>query len=247
MLKDNCDERESLLNTHHPFYASPDLESCQPTPPATDTKERVFNKRPLAAIDCLDKSLSCKIQTLELPSVVEYTLILPFALLFNRYQCFAAAFTSAFFAFCWPQYSGQVQSFKGGLCASLIFFCYQVILVFGTLFVTQNVKKLTNRPRPYLAQAFPFKRRVDLTALEHGTCSMPSGDTCQASLWCTLLFFIYGGENILLLMCLMPVMVGFCRVYFQCHYIGDVAIGAAIGFVIGCAGAAMYPVFFRTF
>ena len=61
------------------------------------------------------------------------------------------------------------------------------------------------------------------------------------------MFFTYGGDYIFHAMIVIPVIVGFCRVYFQCHYLGDVTVGGVLGLTIGFIGARMYNNFIHLF
>lgn len=57
---------------------------------------------------------------------------------------------------------------------------------------------------------------------------MPSGDSAQAGMFCTMLA-AYFGEPLLLLG--IPATC-FGRIYFGCHWIGDTIVGASMGTAI---------------
>ena len=61
------------------------------------------------------------------------------------------------------------------------------------------------------------------------------------------MFYLYGGDQMLFMMCVIPVMVGFSRVYYQCHYLGDVTFGALIGLSMAYLGAFFFKDFTMLF
>ena len=67
-------------------------------------------------------------------------------------------------------------------------------------------------------------RRFNLRSYEHNF-SLPSGDSAQSALFCTLMFLNYGS---VLPLCMVPATM-LARVYFGAHWIGDTVVGAAIG------------------
>lgn len=67
----------------------------------------------------------------------------------------------------------------------------------------------------------------NLRSLEKNN-AMPSGDSAQSALFCTLLALQFGQPRLLLG---IPATM-FGRVYFGCHWIGDTMVGASIGAVI---------------
>ena len=107
-----------------------------------------------------------------------------------------------------------------------------------TVLLTESVKKRTRRDRPVHSSIHPrlFNLRSLLTNF-----SFPSGDSAQAAVL-ALSFFLYGQlmqpERALplsaLWLLLLPV-VQFSRVYFGCHWIGDVLMGGGIGALVTAA------------
>ena len=69
----------------------------------------------------------------------------------------------------------------------------------------------------------------NLRKAEGKTFSMPSGDATASSLYCFLLATVAGLPAIYVILPL--VMMG--RIYYQCHYIGDVLAGCALGTLWG--------------
>ncbi len=105
-----------------------------------------------------------------------------------------------------------------------------------TAFITTVIlKKHFKRPRPKLPSP-PFRLR-NLRGKEID-CSWPSGDATQAGV-----FFAFLNLNMPFILDRVPfglgrtlafiwlVNVGFGRVFFHCHYIGDVTSGALIGII----------------
>ena len=98
----------------------------------------------------------------------------------------------------------------------------------STVLVTEAFKKSTHRDRP--AHGHIHARRFNLRSLLTNF-SFPSGDSAQAAVL-GLSYFLYtsqrGHEWAWLWLLLLPVVM-FSRVYFGCHWIGDVLVGAGIG------------------
>lgn len=69
----------------------------------------------------------------------------------------------------------------------------------------------------------------NLRKAEGKTFSMPSGDATASSLYCFVLATVAGLPAIYVV--LPFVMAG--RIYYQCHYLGDVLAGAFIGTMWG--------------
>jgi membrane-associated phospholipid phosphatase len=82
----------------------------------------------------------------------------------------------------------------------------------------------------------PNRRTFDLRSRETN-CSLPSGDAAQASLFSFLLmnnfpkaFWIFGGP---FGTAQFVLAVGFARMYFHCHWFGDIVAGLLIGTGVG--------------
>ena len=79
-------------------------------------------------------------------------------------------------------------------------------------------------------------RRIDLRSKETN-CSFPSGDAAQSALLCMHIminykatFYLAGG---VVGVGQLMISVSFARVYFHCHWIGDVLAGSVIGLFFG--------------
>ena len=104
----------------------------------------------------------------------------------------------------------------------------------STVLLTEACKKGTHRERPLHGTI--HLRRFNLRSLLTNF-SFPSGDSAQAGVL-GLAFFLYASaqQHALapLWLTLIPAVM-FSRVYFGCHWIGDVLVGAGIG--VGVTGA----------
>ena len=104
----------------------------------------------------------------------------------------------------------------------------------STVLVTEACKKRTHRDRP--AHGHIHLRRFNLRSLLTNF-SFPSGDSAQSAVL-GLSFFLYCTAHhhpwAWLWLLLLPVVM-FSRVYFGCHWIGDVLVGASIGGVVTAA------------
>lgn len=108
----------------------------------------------------------------------------------------------------------------------------------ATVLTTEPFKKSTRRDRPAHSTIHP--RLLNLRSLLTNY-SFPSGDSAQSAVL-GLSFFLYcqlgegagGGEWGWLWLLLLPCVM-FSRVYFGCHWIGDVLAGASIGSAVTAA------------
>ena len=109
----------------------------------------------------------------------------------------------------------------------------------ATVLTTEPFKKLTRRDRPAHPTIHP--RLLNLRSLLTNY-SFPSGDSAQSAVL-GLSYFLYcsyygqwgywglGREWAVLWLLLIPTVM-FSRVYFGCHWIGDVFAGASIGSMV---------------
>ncbi|CDW87079.1 pap2 family protein [Stylonychia lemnae] len=217
-------DNEHLINPQ--ICQNQDNESLS-TP--VDDLDKQSHPNPLVRyLDYYDKILSSLIHNKEAPFIVEL-ILLPFAMVFNRFYCFIGGFAASLIAYYNPSITHQKKNLNGSIHSGMIYFFFMVIAVLLTLLCTQTIKKIVKRKRP---QKFEIKRLFDLITMEEGTLSMPSGDTAQCTLWCGLMYFTYGGSVLFTMLLFLPVLVGFSRVFYQCHYFGDVILGGFVGLIM---------------
>jgi len=84
------------------------------------------------------------------------------------------------------------QTFIGkldtGFKMGMFWFVFNTIMLLFVLITTQTLKRITRRNRP---KHISDLRKINLTDIEKGTLSMPSGDTAQAALWCGLMHLYF--------------------------------------------------------
>lgn len=95
----------------------------------------------------------------------------------------------------------------------------------ATLAFTTALKLLFARIRPAPHVLPP--RRFNLRSLEKNH-AMPSGDSAQAGMFCTMLALYFG--QLALLLGIPATQFG--RIYFGCHWIGDTIVRATMGAAI---------------
>lgn len=98
--------------------------------------------------------------------------------------------------------------------------CLLIVIVLGSV----PLKILFGRERP--TRIKNTKRVCNMREREGGTKSMPSGDATAAAFCCGCYAFLFDFPW-LLLFCMPMSCLG--RVYVQCHWLGDVALGAILG------------------
>ena len=117
---------------------------------------------------------------------------------------------------------------------------YYLVNVLILLGVTTLLKRVFNRPRPtrpdYENPDCKNGRTIDLRTRETNA-SFPSGDAAQAGLFCFFLMINYQSATKLLggpmTTAQFVLTVSFSRVYFHCHYMGDVMFGLMVGLFTG--------------
>jgi hypothetical protein len=152
-----------------------------------------------------DQTVSTPVHSLPSPLLLEAVVLVP-ALLFSAYA--VPVLLALAFAFLPPPFA----LLCGGGC----------ILTLG---LTTFLKRYFRRIRPGLHAA--AHRRFNIRSWEKAS-AMPSGDSAQAALWCTLAAWRFDEPRILLL---IP-CTQFGRVFFACHWWGDTFVGAALGYAM---------------
>jgi hypothetical protein len=171
----------------------------------------------LARLELADQRLSSHLHALPAGLLLESLVLLP-ALAFSSY---AMPFMIAVTAFLAPP----------------LFAATAVLACLATLGVTTLLKRATRRLRPGLHAC--AHRRYAVRSMETNN-AMPSGDSAQAALWCTLFASACwpgapcAGAAVL---AVVPVVQA-ARVFFGCHWAADTCVGAAIGAGIGHAALA---------
>eukprot|EP00347_Sterkiella_histriomuscorum_P013123 403365927 len=193
----------------------------------------------LQRIDQLDKKLSMRIHKMELHNLEHGIMI--FGIIFNRAYCFISILITALYGYVYPERvqallgASQLQLYQQNqeqltpIILALFMALYNLFLLLVLLCITQSMKRIVARQRPVTIQVF---RRINLTAHEKGTLSMPSGDTAQAALWVGMMHLVFFSQS---MMIVVP-LVALGRIYYQCHYIGDTFVGGMIGFFIANLG-----------
>ncbi|CAI2380831.1 unnamed protein product [Moneuplotes crassus] len=176
-----------------------------------------------------DVKCSRSIHRLQL-GIMEYILVF-FGFIFNQYLIWLVPFyiyKSCFDNNVPNEIIVRIDSSKQEetqVAAVMIIF-YLVSVVF-TVISTQSCKKIFGRVRPSMVN---MNQKFNLRKLE-GNCSMPSGDTAQAANWSVFMAVNFCIENsfnqYLFLHAWVP--IAFARIYFQCHWVSDTVVGAAIG------------------
>ena len=127
-----------------------------------------------------------------------------------------------------------------------------IALAASVLLTEVLLKNIVGRARPFADESSVFYTYwTDAGSLPAGGYSFPSGHTAAAMAFATALFFSFR-KDLSWLFFLLPLAMGFSRMYFQVHYLTDVAASFAVGFL--CGLIAVYVVqlllhltFFRRF
>ena len=89
--------------------------------------------------------------------------------------------------------------------------------------VTQGMKHIVRRDRPYVTYSYLIKRDVG------GSYSFPSGHTSAAFCTATSLSLLFPKWYVIAPSYLYAATVGYARMYQGVHYPSDVLVGAAVG------------------
>ena len=124
-----------------------------------------------------------------------------------------------------------------------VFMLLYGLALLGLVTTTQTLKYTIKRQRPdYLPHIKRWGK--NLRGVEHGTFSMPSGDSYAAAVFCMVYWQLFGEPAVWLILPL--VCCG--RVYYQCHWFGDTLAGSIVGAFWGkliVSYFGIFLVFFR--
>ena len=108
-----------------------------------------------------------------------------------------------------------------------------VALAAGVLITELLLKNIVGRARPFTDETSLFYTYwADAGRLSASGYSFPSGHTAAAAAFATAMF-LHFKKKISWLFFSIPLAMGFSRVYFQVHYITDVAAALVIDFLCG--------------
>lgn len=160
-------------------------------------------------LDSLDKRSSSCLH--ELDSSALTIALYPFALFFN-YKFFLLHIILISFV-C-----------RESIIYPLAYILTVIISVAMTLGLKQTLKRLRPIPNPLQNKPMTFR-------LMETNNSMPSGDSMQAAVFTYYILLPLGHLSIYVLLgeILFIVLIGLARVYYRCHYFGDVMVGAVLG------------------
>jgi len=104
-----------------------------------------------------------------------------------------------------------------------------------------TIKRLVRRERPsnYLADEEQLIHRPKYY-------SFPSGHT-SASFCVVATVLLRGPLLVVIPLFIIAVMISLSRIYLRVHYLSDVAVGAVLGFICGCASVAIFNHIVQTF
>lgn len=122
-------------------------------------------------------------------------------------------------------------------------------LAFGVIITNLFLKNVIARPRPFenLQSTF-YNFWVQAGSLAESGYSFPSGHTTAAAAFATALFFSFR-KRFSWTAFLIPVVMGFSRIYFGVHFASDVLAGIFVGIICGSFGAMIVRLFanFKSF
>ena len=162
---------------------------------------------------------------------------------------FADGLRASFGAFLTPVMRGITRSGDYGLifiavAVGMLFFrktrktglCACIALALGVLATNIVLKHVIARPRPFSDISSGFYRFWQAAgALSESGYSFPSGHTTAAAAFGVTLF-LRKNKRFSWLFLLIPLLMGFSRIYFVVHYATDVLGGFIVGAL--CAAAA---------
>lgn len=110
-----------------------------------------------------------------------------------------------------------------------------IALLVGTILTDLLLKHIVARPRPFEDAASVFYGYwLEAGSLPASGYSFPSGHTTAAMSFAMALL-LGGKKSVSWLSLLIPLVMGFSRVYFSVHYASDVAAGFLAGLIAGAA------------
>lgn len=108
-----------------------------------------------------------------------------------------------------------------------------IALLIGALVTNLLLKNVIARERPFVDEnSVYFTYWLNTGSMAASGYSFPSGHTTAAMAFATALF-LHGNKKISWLAFLIPLLMGFSRIYFSVHFCTDVLAGMAAGLVAG--------------
>lgn len=110
-----------------------------------------------------------------------------------------------------------------------------VTLLIGHILAEYTIKNIVQRARPYTVEDSIYRSYwVAVGSLEMSGYSFPSGHaTASMGFACSLFYLTKEKWYLRILYFLIPLTMGFTRIYFMVHYASDVTIGYVVG-IVGC-------------
>lgn len=120
-------------------------------------------------------------------------------------------------------------------------------VIIGAIFTNLTIKNWVARPRPYADTASDFYAWWQTVgAHTESDLSFPSGHSTAACAAMTGLFFALGRKKHWRgWLFVVPLVIGFSRIYLMVHYTTDVLAGLCVGFLSGYLASKLVRVFVR--
>ncbi len=119
-------------------------------------------------------------------------------------------------------------------------FCLLMAFLIGFVLFELILKNAVQRPRPFIDQSseyFTFWQAAG--SLKQGGYSFPSGHTTVATSF-GIIMFALSNKKYSWIYLLIPLLMGFTRVYFMVHYLTDVLGGIIAGMIATSIGYGIY-------
>ncbi len=108
---------------------------------------------------------------------------------------------------------------------------FVAITLIVSILICYILKVFVSRPRPYTnTNSIYYKFWLETGQIVEKSFSFPSGHTTCASAFGFALFFSCK-KKYRYLFILIPLLMGFTRIYFSVHYFSDCFVGFTIGFI----------------